>query len=124
MEKNIIFRDDNNMLSVELLYIVDMYYTYEISVWTNGFSGKCNFCIMNSKKHEYLEEIDVVNRTLSGSVEIQDCESDSYLKLYFENPMNFYLVGQLGGSYEDNRLNFKMKADQTLLLGLKKKLIE
>ena len=33
--------------------------------------------------------------------------------------MNLYVLGQIGGSHEDNMLKFKMKADQTLLLGLK-----
>ena len=34
------------------------------------------------------------------------------------------MKGQIGGSYEDNTLKFKMKADQTLLQGLKDKLLD
>ena len=38
--------------------------------------------------------------------------------------MNFYVLGQIGGSYEDNILKFKLKADQTALLGLREELID
>ena len=63
-------------------------------------------------------------KSLSGEIEIRDCESDAYLKLYFEDTKNFYVLGQIGGSYEDNTLKFKLKADQTVLQGVKKKLLE
>lgn len=62
-------------------------------------------------------------KNLSGELEINDCESDAYLKVFFEDTMNFYILGQIGGSYEDNTLNFKLKADQILLVGLKRELI-
>ena len=61
---------------------------------------------------------------LDGEVIVRDCESDAFLKFYFENTMNLYVLGQIGGSYEDNMLKFKMKADQTLLLGLKNSLLD
>ena len=61
--------------------------------------------------------------SLSGEIEIRDCESDAYLKLYFEDTKNFYVLGQIGGSYEDNTLKFKLKADQTILYGLKEELL-
>ncbi|WP_054740311.1 hypothetical protein [Cellulosilyticum ruminicola] len=60
--------------------------------------------------------------SLSGEMIVADCESDAFLKCYFEDAMNFYVLGQLGGSYGDNMLKFKLKADQTLLLGIKRNL--
>lgn len=42
------------------------------------------------------------------------------VEMYFADSMNFYVSGQIGGSYEDNSLKFMFKADQTLLQGLKR----
>ena len=41
----------------------------------------------------------------------------------FNDTKNFYVLGQIGGSYEDNTLKFKLKADQTILYGLKEELL-
>ena len=61
---------------------------------------------------------------LSGEVIVRDCESDAFLKIYFEDTIKLYVLGQIGGSHEDNMLKFKLKADQTILLGLKKALLD
>mgnify|MGYP000974790733 CR=1 FL=1 len=61
--------------------------------------------------------------TLSGEFEISDCERDAYLKAFFEDTMNFYVLGQIGGSHEENTLKFKLIADQTMLNGLKENLL-
>mgnify|MGYP000384053596 FL=1 len=45
------------------------------------------------------------------------------VEIYFADSMNFYVSGQIGGSYEDNTLKFKLKADQTIMYGLKEKLL-
>ena len=77
--------------------------------------------LLHGNKGEYI--INNMINSLSGEIEIRDCESDAYLKLYFEDTKNFYVLGQIGGSYEDNTLKFKLKADQTILYGLKEELL-
>ena len=99
------------------------YVTYEVTISTGRFCGSCNFCISEDTVKDYAEVIDNMIKSLSGEIEIHDCESDAYLKFYFEDAMNFYVIGQIGGSYEDNTLKFKLKADQTIMYGLKEKLL-
>ncbi|MDO5539035.1 MAG: hypothetical protein Q4F83_03020 [Eubacteriales bacterium] len=124
MDGKVIFQDNGSGISIQSLYCIGGYITYEVSSWTCGFSGICNFCIEENKLKEYIKMIDSMIKILGGELEIRDCESDAYLKIYFEDSMNFYVSGQIGGSYEDNILRFKLKADQTLLYGLKRNLLD
>mgnify|MGYP006968299549 FL=1 len=112
------------MISIKSLYFVGGYITYEVSSSTCGFSGKCNFCIEEGKLKDYVQIIEYMIKTLSGEIDIEDGESDAYIKFVFENTTNFYVLGQIGGSYENNMLKFKFKADQTVLYGLKENLLD
>ena len=123
MNHKIIYQDNMDSISIQSLYCIGGYVTFEVSISTNGFSGICNFCISEDDVEDYTEVMANMIDSLSGEMEIHDCESDAYLKFYFEDTMNFYVSGQIGGSYEDNTLKFKLKADQTLLQGLKRKLL-
>lgn len=123
MDNKIIYRNQVSMISVESLYCMGGYVTYEVTISNGSFSGRCNFCILEDNVKDYVKVIDNLINSLSGEIEIQDCESDAYIKLYFEDTMNFYVIGQIGGSYEDNTLKFKLKADQTILYRLKEELL-
>lgn len=124
MDSAIIFQDQNDKISIEALYCIGGYVTYEVVIFCGGFSGICNFCIAEYNLKELIQKIKYMLETLSGEVEIRDCESDAYLKVVFIDSMNLFVQGQIGGSYEDNTLKFKLKADQTILCGLKDKLLD
>ena len=124
MDNKIIYQNYISMISIQALYCIGGYVTYEVSISTGGFAGICNFCISEDKVEDYILVIDNMINSLSGEIEIRDCESDAYLKLFFEGMMNFYVLGQIGGSYGDNTLKFKLKADQTILLRVKEKLLD
>lgn len=124
MNDKILYKDSVSLLSFESLYCIGGYVTFEILVSTSGFAGNCNFCIGEKIIQDYTNCLDTMISLLDGEVIVRDCESDAFLKFYFENNMNLYVLGQIGGSHEDNMLKFKMKADQTLLLGLKNSLLD
>lgn len=123
MNDNILYKNNDNLFSCESLYYMGGYITYEIIVFAGGFSGNCDFCIPEENVQECIKTIDTMLNLLNGEVTIKDCDSDAFLKIYFKDTMNLYVLGQLGGSYADNMLKFKMKADQTLLTGLKGSLL-
>lgn len=122
MDEKIIYQNKFDMVSFDFLYLNGGYNTYEISVATLGFSGIYNFCISEIEQINYENKINEMIRNLNGSIEIKDCDSDAFIKCYFESSTDFYISGQLGGSWNDNILKFKFKADQTLLYGLKRNL--
>lgn len=124
MNNKIVFQNNTCSVSVHSLYLVGGYITYEVSISTCGFTGTSNFCIEENKLNECINIIDAMIETLSGEVIIDDSESDAYLKFFFENKTSLFVVGQVGGSYEDNVLKFKLMADQTALYGLKGNLLD
>lgn len=124
MKNKTVFDNDRSKIDIQFLYYIGGYITYEVSSSTCGFSGNCNFCIEENELKEYIKTIDLLIKTLDGELEIRDSESDAFLKFAFEDVKNFYVIGQMGGSHEDNFMRFKFKADQTLLYGLKKNLLD
>lgn len=123
MDSKIIYKNEFNMICLEALYCIGGYVTYKVSISTCGFSGICNFCIPVDRVRSYIDGIENMINSLSGEIEIEDCESDAFLRFFFKDTMNFYVLGQIGGSYMDNILKFKLEADQTVLLGLKRNLL-
>lgn len=124
MNNKLVFQNSACSVSIHSLYFVGGYITYEVSISTCGFAGSSNFCIEESKVNEYIYIIDTMIESLSGELSIDDSESDAYLKFFFENKTSLFVVGQIGGSYEDNVLKFKLMADQTVLYGLKGNLLD
>lgn len=101
MESKIVFQNNVSMISVESLYCIGGYVTYQVLSSTCGFSGKCTICIEETKIKEYIQIIDAMIKTLEGEIEIRDIESDAYLRFYFDDTISFYVLGQNGGSHED-----------------------
>lgn len=124
MNNKIIYNDNMSLMSFEALYCMGGYVTYEVAISTNGFSGICSFCIAEKMVQDYINRIDSLILSLMGEMKICDYDSDAYLRFFFEDTMNFYVSGQIGGSYGDNMLKFKLKADQTLLVALRDKLLD
>ena len=126
-EKNMsglmIYDDKKGSISMEALYAVDGYITYNITVSSIGFSGYGHFCIHEDDVQNIVLKINNMQDSLCGKITIEDGESDAFLKVSFQNDMNLFVSGQLGGSYEDNMLKFKIRADQTMLSGLKEVLM-
>ncbi len=123
MDMKLIYKDDISKISMEALYCIGGYITYEVLISTGGFSGICNFCISGDTLQEYIARINYMLKTLSGHIEILDCESDAYLKVFFKDTKNVYMQGQVGGSNQDNILKFSFKSDQTMLYRLKENLL-
>lgn len=118
-----LYDDKKDSISIETLYSVGGYTTYCISVSSIGFSGFGHFCIHEDSVRSIISEINNMQDTLCGKINIEDGDSDAFLEILFQDDMNLFVSGQLGGSYEDNMLKFKFRADQTLLRGLKEALM-
>ncbi len=122
MDENTIYETENEKLIFEHLYTVGGYSSYLTYVMSGKFAGCCGICIPNCDLKKIIKAIKAMVKNLSGEITIDDCESDSYLKLYFDNKLNhnLFVKGQLGGSHQTHMLIFAFKADQTILLRLNK----
>ena len=101
-------------MSIEYLYTVEINLTFSIAVKSYGFSGKHHFCVRQDYLLEKIAEMTEMLNSLFGECRISDAESDSYICMSFDG-IKLKVVGQLGGSYNDNHVNFGFKADQTAL---------
>ena len=122
MEKTV-YNDGKSMFSIEELYFIGGYITYEMAVSTCGFSGKCTFCISEYDIKDIIKSLDIMLETLSGETIINDSESNAFFRVYFQKNNSFYVSGQLGGDHCNNVLKFKFKADQTFLYNMKNTLL-
>jgi len=115
-----LFKSKYGEWSIEYLYHSEMYVTSCISVKSYGFSGAHNFSMMKSTIESNIEELTVMNESLAGVCRLLDTDSDSYIKLEFKGD-DLSIAGQIGGSYNENFMQFEFIADQTvieLLLGV------
>jgi len=118
-----IYNDSKHSISIETLYNIGGYITYNVIVVSDGFSGHCHFCVSEEDTRIIKEKLSNMLDSLQGELIIEDTESDSVMKLKFENVNQFYISGQIGGSHEKNMLKFMFRADQTLLIGMRKAII-
>ena len=59
MDNKIIYQNHINMISIQLLYCMGGYVTYEVTISTGRFCGSCNFCISEDTVKDYAEVIAV-----------------------------------------------------------------
>ena len=102
-------------VSFENLYEVEGYYTFKVSVTSDDFSGASSFCISKESIENFLASLEILLATLKGSAEINDYDSDAFVKISMANYGTLILSGQIGGSYEKQFMKFCLYSDQTIL---------
>ena len=102
-------------IAIEHLYNVEGYATFNIKVQSGNFLGESHFCVSKQNLNSFIDELLVMNGKLVGSGKIDDNDSDAYVKLEMQKLGKLIIWGQLGGSYEDQFLKFKLDSDQTIL---------
>jgi len=109
-----LFKSKYGEWNIEYLYHNEMYVTFGIHVKSYGFSGSHSFSIMKSTIKHNIEELTVMNESLSGVCKLLDTDSDSHIKLEFKDD-DLSIAGQIGGSYNENFMQFEFVADQTVI---------
>lgn len=116
---NIIVCSDGSELTLEHLYTVEDYLTYNIKIKSGEFSGASNFCMSRDNVVMLIEELTKMHNELKGSCELKDYDSDANIIIEMDKLGHLFIYGQIGGSHEEQSLKFKMNSDQTVLEELK-----
>ena len=124
MRDILIYKTEKEEMRFEHLYTVQVHATYHLYVRSGEFSGGCSFCIPISYIEKMIKEINEILDKLKGNTYLVDYDSDSYVKFGFEEKRLFQVEGQIGGSHQSHILKFEFEADQTILIGLKRNLLE
>jgi len=102
-------------LSFSTRYLVQINFTFELTVKSDGFSGNSHFCVRRDEIELLCNELEKLHSTLSGTCRISDNDSDSFVEFnIFENG-SLQVSGQVGGSYNDHFVKFKFITDQTCI---------
>ena len=114
-EDNAIINLKNKKLNIEHLYTVEDYFTFNIKVKSEEFSGASNFCMSRESIVSIIENLSKMYEELKGYCEIKDYDSDANVKIEMDKYGHLYVFGQIGGSHEEHFMKFKFNADQTFL---------
>ena len=96
-------------------YLVDLNFTFDLSVQSNDFCGKAHFCVRRDEIEKLCEELSIMSLNLVGFTIINDNDSDGFLKFEFEDNGHLIVSGQIGGSHENNNMKFEFATDQTCI---------
>ncbi len=102
-------------LQFETLYVVEGYATFRVFVRSGDFSGANNFCASLEKIKSTIQNLTIMYQTLKGECEMDDYDSDSFLKFELDKYGHLHISGQIGGTYDDHYMKFKFSSDQTVL---------
>ena len=110
-----IINSEGKELSVEHLYTVEGYFTFNIKVKSGEFTGTSNFCMPKENVISIVEKLSMMNKDLKGCCEVKDYDSDACIIIEMNKFGHAVLYGQIGGSHEEHFMKFKYETDQTML---------
>jgi hypothetical protein len=119
-----IFGEDTPYFTLWHLDTYEDYYpnmeqkTLKIRVHINSiFTGSDEFYLTEGQIKAFIDTLTAMHRDLKGKCEIKntDLDSDSYIILEMGDFGHLSIVGQLGATWKDDLMKFKLSADQTIL---------
>ncbi|MCF7799944.1 hypothetical protein K9L05_01175 [Candidatus Babeliales bacterium] len=118
MENSILLNSGDKFFSIELLYNVENYLTFNVKIKSGKFSGESNFCISEENISLFIKKLSEMHNRLIGNCELRDYDSDSYINFEMIKLGHMLVYGQIGGSHEEQFMRFKFETDQSILLNL------
>jgi hypothetical protein len=103
-------------LSFATKYLVQINFTFELTVLSNGFSGTSLFCIRRDQIEKMCTDLSNMYSTLTGTTILEDNDSDGFVEFEFESNGRLIVTGQVGGTHENHYVKFRFQTDQTCIL--------
>jgi hypothetical protein len=102
-------------LSFSTMYLVQINFTFDLTVISDKFSGTSHFCVRKDEIQTLCNDLTEMYSKLSGSSKLSDNDSDGFVEfVMFENG-HLQVNGQIGGSHEDHFMKFLFVTDQTCI---------
>jgi len=106
---------EKERLSFAVRYLVQLNFTFDLTVLSNGFSGTSHFCVRRDQLEKMCADLTNMHLTLSGTTHLEDNDSDGFVKFEIESNGRLKVMGQVGGTHEDHFVKFKFQTDQTVI---------
>jgi hypothetical protein len=104
--------DSENKLSFATRYLVQVNYTFDLTVKSNSFSGTLHFCVRKDEIEELCSDLKKMMFSFASKAHLFDNDSDSFIDFNIDDSGRVFVNGQLGGSHEDNYMIFKFSSDK------------
>ena len=96
-------------------YLVQLNFTFDLTVLSNGFSGTSHFCVRRDQLEKMCADLTNMHLTLSGTTHLEDNDSDGFVKFEIESNGQLKVMGQVGGTHENHFVKFTFQTDQTVI---------
>ena len=106
---------ETERLSFATRYLVQINFTFDLTVVSNGFSGTSHFCVRRDQIERMCSDLTIMKQALSGNTTLEDNDSDGSITFQMKPDGQVIVYGQVGGSHEENYLKFSFQTDQTCI---------
>lgn len=106
---------DTEWLSFATRHLVQINFTFDLTVLANRFGGTSHFCVRFDQIEKMCVGLTNMHSTLTGNTRIDDNDSDAFVAFEIESNGQLSVFGQLGGTHEENFLRFNFQTDQTCI---------
>jgi len=106
---------ETERLSFATRYLVQINFTFDLTVVSNGFSGTSHFCVRRDQLEKMCSDLTTMLQAMSGNTTLEDNDSDASITFQIKPHGQLIVFGQVGGSHEDNYLKFSFETDQTCI---------
>ncbi len=96
-------------------YLVQLNFTFDLTVFSNGFSGTSHFCVRRDQLEKMCADLTQMHLTLFGTTYLEDNDSDGFVKFEIESNGQLKVMGQVGGTHENHFVKFTFQTDQTVI---------
>lgn len=102
-------------LSFATRYLVQINFTFDLTVLSAGFSATSHFCLRCDQLEKMCADLTNMQLTLSGTTILDDNDSDGFVEFEIDPNGRLNVSGQVGGTYEHHYMKFKFQTDQTCI---------
>jgi len=103
---------ETERLSFATRYLVQINFTFDLTVLSNGFSGTSHFCVRRDQIEKLCSDLTTMKQAMSGNTTLEDNDSDASVNFQMKPHGQIIVFGQVGGSHEENYLKFSFQTDQ------------
>lgn len=102
-------------LSFATRYLVQINFTFDLTVLSDGFSGTSHFCVRREQLERMCAELTKMHLELSGTTKLEDNDSNAFVEFEIVSTGWLNVLGQVGGTHEDHFVKFRFRTDQSCI---------
>jgi len=106
---------ETERLSFATRYLVQINFTFDLTVLSEGFNGTSHFCVRRDQLETMCLDLTNMQLTLTGKTLLDDNDSDAFVEFVIEPNGRLNVRGQVGGTHEEHFVKFNFQTDQTCI---------